>query len=99
MTGQIPAYGKNFRLVSLAYTPGLASRAYYLKQDDNWFIQSDKASKTWTIFLNNPSGPGAIPMGKPLPTFGMAMIRLLEGIDRGFYAITSQDNHREVPRS
>jgi hypothetical protein len=83
--GQIPPYGKHFRLESLPYHPSLANRAYILKRDDRWFIRSDKTSGVWTIFYIDPELSVSIAMGKPLPTFGLAMQRLLEGIDRGFY--------------
>lgn len=84
--GQIPKYGKDFRLEYLPYSPGLASRAYVLKRDPAWFIRSDKASGVWRVY----HGPRncrdlATPAGTPLPTLGMAMSRLLEGIGRGFY--------------
>jgi hypothetical protein len=81
--GQIPPYGKNFERKSLPYHPSLASRAYVLKQDSRWYIRSDKTSGVWTIF--HTYAGTTVPMGKSLPTFGLAMQRLLEGIDRGFY--------------
>ena len=86
MSGQIPKYGKNFRLVSLAWSPELANRAYVLKRDGRWSIRSDKTSGVWTIFYEVATNV-QLAMGKPLPTFGLAMNRLLEGIDRGFYQV------------
>lgn len=84
--GQIPPYGTNFRLEDLPYHPELASRAYVLKRDARWFIRSDKTSKVWTIFyVYGPSPATVIPMGKTLPTLGIAMMKLLEGVDRGLY--------------
>lgn len=97
--GQIPPYGKNFELHSLHYHPELASRAYYLKRDVNWFIRSDKTSKVWDIWWSNPSGPHAVRMGKPCPSLTVAMARLLEGIDRGFYQVTGPSDQSERPEA
>jgi hypothetical protein len=85
--GQIPPYGKHFRLVSLHYHPELANRAYYLKQDGSWFIRSDKKSKTWTIFYRPGSCDAATALGKPLPSLTAAMAKLLDGIGQGFYQL------------
>jgi hypothetical protein len=87
MSGQIPPYGKHFRLKSEPWTPDLANRVYVLKTDPDWFIRSDKTSKIWRVYQwhLDHSRELATPIGTPLPTFGMAMNRLLEGIDRGFY--------------
>jgi len=102
MTGQIPKYGKHFRRISERWTPDLANRVYVLIRDPAWFIRSDKASKTWRVYhwhLNHDREL-ATPIGTPLPTLGLAMLRLLDGIDRGFYAISSRpDDHRKAPRS
>jgi hypothetical protein len=92
MTGQIPKYGRDFRLESLPWTPHLANRAYVLKRDPEWFIRSDKTSGTWRVYHWNPDHENrelAAPVGTPLPTLGLAMARLLEGIDRGFYTVTT----------
>jgi hypothetical protein len=97
MTGQIPKYGRDFRLESLPWTPHLANRAYVLKRDPEWFIRSDKTSGTWRVYHTNlklhdtldEARELAAPVGTPLPTLGLAMARLLEGIDRGFYTITT----------
>lgn len=91
MTGQIPKYGKHFRRESVPYSPTMANRAYVLKADPAWIIQSDKTSGIWQVYLENPTGPGNITISTPLPTLGLAMIRLLEGIDRGFYALTARN--------
>jgi hypothetical protein len=87
MTGQIPKYGRHFRRESTPWTPGLANRVYVLTRDPSWFIRSDKASKTWRVYnwhLDHERELAA-PIGTSLPTLGMAVNRLLEGIDRGFY--------------
>jgi hypothetical protein len=91
--GQIPSYGANFRLESLAWSPERANRAYVLKRDPAWFIRSDKTSGAWTVYWITP-GTGAsfetaTPMGKPLPTLTKAMTRLLDGIAGGFYPAAS----------
>jgi hypothetical protein len=89
MTGQIPKYGKNFRRESVPWTPDLANRVYVLKTDPAWFIRSDKSSETWRIYhwhLDH-NRELASPAGTPLPTLGLAMTRLLDGIAQGFYAV------------
>jgi hypothetical protein len=91
MSGQIPEYGRHFRLESLAYHPVHANRAYVLRRDPAWFIRSGKASKSWQVYWMTP-GTGAsyntaTAVGTPLPTLGLAMQRLLNGIDRGFYTL------------
>lgn len=94
MTGQIPPYGKNFQRESEPWTPDLANTVYVLKRDPAWFIRSDKTSKTWRVYhwhLDH-NREMASSVGTPLPTFGLAMLRLLEGIDRGFYQIDTQDD-------
>jgi hypothetical protein len=91
MTGQIPPYGANFRLEQRSCHPVLANRAFVLKADPDWFIRSDKTSKAWQVYWKVP-GTGAsfetatAMLPEPLPTFGLAMARLLEGIEQGFYA-------------
>lgn len=88
--GQIPPYGKNFRLESEPWTPGLANRVYVLKRDPRWFIRSDKTSGTWRVYhwhLDH-ARELATPVGTPLGTFGEAMARLLDGIEQGFYQVT-----------
>jgi hypothetical protein len=84
MTGQIPKYGEHFRLESLPYSPHLANRAYVLKRDWHWFIRSGKTSEVWQVY-HGASFTTAAAMGKPLPTLGQAMTRLLAGIAQGFY--------------
>lgn len=93
MTGQIPRYGKNFRRESERWTPNLANRVYVLKRDPSWFIRSDKTSETWRVYRwhLDHAREMATPVGTPLPTLGMAMNRLLEGIDRGFYQTAPAD--------
>lgn len=89
MTGQIPSYGQHFALVSLPYSPILANRAYTLKANPDWYIRSDKTSKCWRVY-HCPAGGDrelAAPVGTPLTSMGLAMARLLEGIDQGFYAL------------
>jgi hypothetical protein len=86
MPGQIPKYGAYFRLESLPYGPELANRAYMLKRDPYWFIQSNKASKIWRIYHYDGGLCAPRSVGTPLPTLGQAMSRLLVGIDQGFYA-------------
>jgi len=89
MTGQIPPYGKNFRLESEPWTSDLANRSYVLKRDPHWFIRSDKTSKTWRVYHWHLtySRDLATPVGKPLPTLSAAMTRLLSGIEQGFYVV------------
>lgn len=87
MTGQIPPYGGHFRRESVPWTPDLANRVYVLKADPAWFIRSDKTSGTWRVYWHFTEHL-VTSVGTPLPTFGLAMLRLLEGIDQGFYAIT-----------
>jgi hypothetical protein len=81
--GQIPKYGKHFRLESTGYH-SLANRIYVLKTDERWFIRSDKTSKVWQIYHGIPRDR-AIAMSTPLPSLGQAMTRLLQGIELGFY--------------
>jgi len=88
MTGQIPKYGKNFRLEQIpGYHETLAHRAYVLKHDASWFIRSDKTSERWQVFYSASSRMRntAAPMGKPQPTLTRAMNLLLDGIADGFY--------------
>jgi hypothetical protein len=89
MTGQIPPYGEHFRLESEPWTPSLANRVYVLKRDPAWFIRSDKKSKTWRVYCWHLDHERelASPVGTPLPTFGEAMYRLLNGIALGYYAV------------
>jgi hypothetical protein len=90
MTGQIPKYGKNFRLEHAPYHPELASRVYALRRDPAWFIRSDKTSGIWQVYYGT-SRNTATAMGTPLPTLGLAMTRLLDGIELGFYATGDRD--------
>ena len=85
MTGQIPPYGANFRRVSLDWSRELSNTAYVLKQDQRWFIRSDKTSHIWHIY-HGPTIDRAVRMGTPCRTLGMAMDRLLFGIAVGLYA-------------
>ena len=85
--GQIPPYGEHFRLESLPYHPELANRAYALKQDDRWFVRSDKTSKAWVIY-HGADRDLATAMCRPLPSLTAAMAKLLDGIARDFYQIT-----------
>ena len=87
----IPRYGKDFEHKDLPYIPGRAGRAYVLKRDPAWFIWSDSTSKQWQVYWKVP-GTGAsfetaTAMGTPLGTFGLAMIRLLAGIELGYYQV------------
>ena len=99
MSGQIPKYGKNFERVSESWTPDLANRVFVLKRDPSWFIRSDKTSKIWHIYRWTlpHSRELATPVSTPLPTFGLAMLRLLDGIDRGFYAVRTAPSDRPEP--
>lgn len=76
MTGQIPSYGKNFRLEHVPYEAslGLASRRYVLKADSNIFIRSTSDSKSWQIFVAGPAD-AAFPIGDPRGTLTEAMKR------------------------
>lgn len=96
MTGQIPKYGEFFRLESTPYHPELANRVYALKRDPVLFIRSDKPSKKWQVY-RGADRDTAVAMGTPLPTFGLAMLRLLDGIDRGFYAVRTAPSDRPEP--
>lgn len=89
MTGQIPPYGKHFRLESERWTPDLANRVYVLKTDPAWFLRSDKTSKTWRVYHWNLDHDRelASPVGTPLPSLSAAMTRLLDGIAQGFYQV------------
>lgn len=90
--GAIPPYGKDFRLVSLPWSPnGLASRAYVLKRDSRWLIRSDNTSKVWRIYhwhLDHDYDL-ATSLAPPLPTLTAAMAKLLEGIEGGFYQVAN----------
>ena len=86
--GQIPPYGKSFRLESTSYHPELANRVYALKQDPDWFVRSDKTSKVWAIY-RGASRDTATAMGCPLPSLTAAMAKLLDGIRQGFYQTAS----------
>lgn len=73
MTGQIPKYGKNFRLEQAKdYHATLSHCFYVLKEDSSWYIRSDKTSKHWQIFHNNE------PIGNALPSLGKAMPKLIQ---------------------
>ena len=96
MTGQIPKYGEFFRLESTPYHPELANRVYVLKRDPSWFIRSDNTSGVWQVYHGH-NREMATPVGTPLPTFGMAMARLLDGIDLGFYAVRTAPSDRPEP--
>ena len=64
MTGQIPKYGKNFRLEHIhSWSTVMAPRKYVLKSDAAWYIRSDKSSKEWGIYRTWPGqeGEGTLP--------------------------------------
>ena len=50
MTGQIPKYGRFFKLVQLDYSPILANRKYVYRGDERYYTRSDKTSKVWHIY-------------------------------------------------
>jgi hypothetical protein len=53
MTGQIPKYGKHFRLEShLLWDCYFAARQYVLKSNPCYMIRSDHGSKAWFVFYN-----------------------------------------------
>lgn len=87
--GQIPPYGKDFRRVSLPWSPDLANRAYILKRDSSWFIRSDKTSEVWRIYHWNLDHDYdmATSLAPPLPTLTAAMAKLLVGVDQEFYRV------------
>lgn len=96
MTGQIPPYGHGFRRESTPYHPVLANTVYVLKDDDRWYIRSDKTSHKWQIyrFPSSPARTGllteifqamAVPMGREQRTLTQAMDLLLRGIVHGYY--------------
>ena len=81
MSGQIPAYGKNFKLGRGPYHLTLGSSIYILKWDQHWYIRAEKGSKRWYIFHDD------IHMGKVWPSLTVAMAKLVEGIKQGYYDI------------
>jgi hypothetical protein len=90
MTGQIPPYGKHFRLEQVpGYHPELAHRAYVLKADSEWFIRSDRTSEHWQVFRGT-GRDDADPHGRAQPTLTRAMALLLTGIGQGYYVTTGQ---------
>jgi len=72
MTGQIPRYGKHFRITDREYDRVMGSRRYTLKADTRFYIQSDKTSKTWHTF--GPDGE----FGTPQPSLTAAMPVVIE---------------------
>ena len=93
MTGQIPTYGDDFKHEHIAgWHPVLASRAYVLKIDNEWFIRSDKSSKRWYVF-HGMNRDQATNMGKVQPSFGKAMHLLLDGIREGYYTLTGDESN------
>jgi hypothetical protein len=85
MTGQIPKYGKNFRHGRVGiWSPEFTDTIYMLKADPEWFIRSDKTSKRWSIF-HGYDRDTAVKFGKVWPSMTVAMARLLEGVELGFY--------------
>ena len=87
MTGQIPPYGKHFKLEQIAeWHPTLAHRAYVLKADSEWFIRSGKSSEHWQVFLGF-NRDLAVPHGRAQRRLTDAMALLLAGIEQGFYVL------------
>jgi hypothetical protein len=82
MSGQIPPYGKNFKIGSATYHPTLGSSIYMYKWDHHWYIRADKGSKRWYIFHND------IHMGKVWPSLTVAMSKFVEGVKQGYYDIS-----------
>jgi hypothetical protein len=72
MTGQIPKYGKHFTITHREYHPTMASRRYTLKSDHQFYIQSDKTSKSWHTY--GPAGE----FGTPQRTLSAAMTVMLK---------------------
>lgn len=96
MTGQIPKYGENFRHDRVgSYHPTLSDTIYILKDDEEWFIRSDKTSKHWRLF-HGMDRDQAVPHGRLQPSLTLAMSMMLEGIAEGFY-VTS--NNADVPNT
>ncbi len=71
MTGQIPRYGKHFRLVQGEYDPEYNSSLYISKNDVTWVIRSDKTSKKWYIFHYGHD------MGVVFPSLTVAMTKVV----------------------
>jgi hypothetical protein len=82
--GQIPPYGKHFRLEPTSYHRDLANRVYALKEDPAWFIRADKTSKVWAIYHGTSRDTAAV-VKTPFPSLTAAMAKLLDGVSQGFY--------------
>lgn len=51
MTGQIPPYGRFFRLERAErWDPFLTHSLYVLRVDGDWLIRSDKTRKRWRVY-------------------------------------------------
>ena len=95
MTGQIPPYGQNFRWERVSYHPDRASRIYVLKRDGRWFIRSDRTSKAWAVYFD-PAGGFPFMMGKVWPSLTVAMAKLLDGIEQGFYPVAEPGTSQPI---
>lgn len=71
MTGQIPKYGRFFRLDHSRPYP--TRRRYMFKPDESWWIESDHTSKVWTIYHND------VQFEETLPSLTAAMSKLTAG--------------------
>jgi hypothetical protein len=87
MTGQIPQYGKNFKHGRVgSYHPVLNDTIYIFKLDEEWFIRADKGSKRWYIF-HGMNRNQAICISKVHPNMRSVMELMINGADKGFYAL------------
>lgn len=75
MTGAIPKYGDHFRLQHTRYSTDRSGSIYVSKEDPNWYIQSDKTSKKWTIYHHS------MVTGKVWPSLTVAMEKVVKVLD------------------
>jgi hypothetical protein len=75
MSGQIPKYGKYFRLERGDYNPVYGHSLYVYKADPSWLIKSDKTSKKWYIFHH-----GYV-IGIISPSLSAAMTKVIKVMD------------------
>lgn len=73
MTGQIPPYGKNFKLDQGEWDAFWSRSIYSSKKDSKWSIRSDHTSHQWFIMYR-----GKAVHDLPFRTLGMAMESLVD---------------------
>jgi hypothetical protein len=70
--GQIPPYGKHFRLLHGDYHPVYTHSIYQYKANGRYAIRAEKGSKRWWVLFTGQQGTGAI-HDQPFPSLTKAM--------------------------